>query len=147
MANPNSATKTQNGLVQELNDKFSGATVKVRLFNGQGLSATSVIGDLSTGEVSGNGYTTGGYALTMGTAAYDATDGRAELAATQLDVTPSGGNWVFDQLVVTLDNGTDEIYQVYGFASAQTYTDGLTYPIIFKATSGAEGATVDLVDS
>jgi hypothetical protein len=147
MANPNSATRNKAGLVQELEDKLSGATVKVRLFNGQALDGDSVIGDLSTGEVSGNGYTASGYTLTMGTAAWDATDNRAESAATQLDLTPSGGNWTFDQLVVTINNGTDAIHSVYGFPSTQTYNDGLTYPINVKLTSGAQGATVDLTDS
>lgn len=146
MANPNSFTLNQAGIVQQVTDTLTGATIRARFYNGTSLGASSVIGDLTTGEMSGNGYPAGGYTITLnGSVVFDATDGRAEATMSTINVAPSGGDITVDQMVITIDNGTNYIYGVFDWASTETFSSNGT--ITPKLTSGPQGTTVDIVDN
>ncbi len=147
MANANSFALNRAGQIQSLTDELSGATIKVRLYTGTALTQTSAVGDLSTNEVSGNGYPAGGYTAMAGTVAYDATDGRVEAPLNTITVSPSGGNIVFRQAAVTVDNGTEYIKGVYSWPADETASDGISYQLSLKINTGEQGVTVNVTDS
>ncbi len=147
MANPTSFILNQAGAVQLMDDALSSATIRLRLNTGTGLSATSVIGDVSTNELSGSGYPAGGVALTYSSSSWDATDSRVESTFSVANLTPSGGNLTWRQATVTINNGTDYIWGTYQWAADETASDGVAYPFTVKLTLGAEGATVNISDS
>ena len=147
MANPNAFALNRAGQIQSLADELTGATIKVRLYTGTALGVTSVVANLTTNEVSGNGYPTGGYTTTLNTVAYDATDDRVEAALNAASILPSGGNIVFRQAVVTVNNGTEYIKGIFTWAADETANDGITYQLLVKLNTGAQGATVNIVDN
>jgi hypothetical protein len=147
MANPNAAALNQAGRIQFHTDALTGATFKIRLFTGTALSATSVIGDLSSNELSGSGYPAGGITLTIGTIVWDGTDGRVEVPFSQATLTPSGAALTWRQAAITIDNGTNYIYSVLTWPADETAADGIDYYFDIKLTSGPQGTTVDLVDN
>ena len=146
MADPTLFIFNQAGAVQRLTDTLAG-TVKLRLVTGTALSGSSVIGDVATNELSGNGYPVGGLTLTSPTVSWDAADGRAEAAYATVNLTPSGANLTWRQAAITVNNGTDYIWGVYQWANDETATDGVAYPFTVKLAKGAEGATVNISDS
>ncbi len=147
MANPTSFILNQAGASQFTGDALNSATIRLRLSTGTGLSATSVIGDVATNELSGNGYPAGGITLTYQSATWDATDNRTEATFAVANLTPSGGNLTWRQATVTINNGTDAIWGTFQWAADETASDGVAYPFTVKLTLGAEGSTVNISDS
>lgn len=143
MANPNNFALNQEGAVQALASIMSGASVRLRLCTGTGLSDTSVIADLAAVEVSGNGYPVGGVTLTYDTTAWAAADSRAEATFQNTSLTPSGGDITFRQAALTYNNGTEYIWGIFTWPADELAADGVPYGFnSTKALLGGEGADV-----
>lgn len=147
MTNPTSNVLNENGAAQFMTDALTGATIRLRLSTTTGLTATSAIGDVSTNELSGNGYPAGGVPLTFSSAAWDSGDSRVEALFSTANLTPSGANLTWRQGTVTISNGTDHIWSTFTWAADETATDGIAYPFTVKLTFGPQGSTVDITDS
>jgi hypothetical protein len=121
---------------------FSTDTFKMYLTNtAPDAAADAVLGDLPTEIANGNGYTTGGVALTVSSAAH--TSGTFKWVLADLTITASGGTIgpfrygciysdtsTNDDLVGYLDNGSSVTLQI-----------GQTYTIDFNASTGAYTCT------
>lgn len=141
MANPTNFALNQEGAAQVMTSIFAGATIKLRLCTGTGLSETSVVADLSGVEVSGNGYPAGGISFTYDSTAW-VTD-KAETLFQNATLTPSGGDIVFRQAALTYNNGTEYIWGIFTWPADETALDGLPYGFNnWKALFGIEGADV-----
>ena len=85
--------------------------------------------------------------MTASSVTYDATDGRVEALLSTASIVPSGGNLVFQQAVVTINNGTEYIKGNWNWPAPETATDGVTYQLSLKINTGSQGTTVDIVDN
>jgi hypothetical protein len=85
---------------------YEGETLKVMLcsVSSSGFTAESSVADWQSVEKSGNGYVR--YSTTVGTGAYDTTDGRYEMPDIDAAFTATGAGYAYDRIVVYIDGAT-----------------------------------------
>jgi hypothetical protein len=85
---------------------YEGETLKVMLCSvgSSGFTAESPVADWQSVEKSGNGYVR--YSTTVGTGAYDTTDGRYEMPDIDAAFTATGAGYAYDRIVVYIDGAT-----------------------------------------
>lgn len=114
-----------------------GTTLKVMLLNSSGTftASNTVIGDVNTNQVSGNGWDVGGEPL-QNAAVTTVTTNDAKLDADDLVIAASGGSIGPASNYVLYDDAhaSDVLLNHCAFGSAQTATVGNNFTITFNAS-------------
>lgn len=124
-----------NGAIEDIAEKvhnLGSDSLKVAFSNTAPVVTNTVIADIT--EISGGGYTSGGYAVTVTSSAQ--TSGTYRLLANDVTATPSGAAWNIRYVVLYNTTATNKLLKWWDNGSTLTVPDGVPFVFAPNITEG-----------